>query len=57
MTKEIKKNRNLIGLVKEKHSEILDIEEKIYFVSSEIKKRKAEGLSGDELRKKEENKR
>lgn len=36
VTLEMKKNRHLIGLIKEKHSEILDIEDKVHFVSTEI---------------------
>ncbi len=38
VTKEMKKNRHLIGLIKEKHAEILDIEDKVQFVAAEIKK-------------------
>lgn len=55
--REIKRNRNLIAIVKEKHTEILALEEKLAWITSLIKKKRAEGVTAEESRKLEENKR
>ena len=47
-------NRKLINKIKDKHSEILAMEEKIQWVTDIIKKKKAEGLTPEESKRREE---
>ena len=55
--REIKRNRFLITHIKDKHSQILQIEEKIQWVTNMIKQKKSEGLSAEEVKKRDETKR
>jgi len=53
----INQNRGLINSIKVMHSEILALEEQIEYVASEIKKRKAAGMTAEESKRREESKR
>lgn len=57
VNKETQRNRNLINIVKDKHAEIMTIEQKIEWVTGIIKKKKAAGLTMEESRRQEEQKR
>ena len=50
-------NRKLIVDIKEKHTEIMAMEEKLNFITGIIKKKRASGISAEESKKNEENKR
>lgn len=52
--KEIDKNRSIISTIKEKHSEILALEEKVYWASGIIKEKRKEGLSPEESKRRED---
>ena len=54
---QMRVNRNLISSIKNKHAEILAVEEKIQSLTGEIKKAKQEGLTADEARQKDEQQR
>jgi len=43
--------------IKEKHTEILAIEEKLSMITNMIKKKRSEGISAEESKRNEENKR
>ena len=47
----------MIVNVKEKHTEIMAMEEKLAWITSLIKKKRAEGMTAEESKKLEENKR
>ena len=52
--KEIDKNRSIISTIKDKHSEILALEEKVYWASGIIKEKRKEGLSPEESKRRED---
>ena len=49
-------NRKIINQIKEKHTEIMALEEKVHWVTDIIKKKKQEGLTPQESKKREEQK-
>ena len=52
--KEIDKNRSMVSTIKDAHSEILALEEKVYWASGIIKEKRKEGLSPEESKRREE---
>ena len=51
--KEIDKNRSMVSTIKDAHSEILALEEKVYWASGIIKEKRKEGLSPEESKRRE----